>query len=138
MGDNTRSRELLLDAHHFASDPERRSLVELASARLSMEEEEIAVRRARLRVDGGAQLRGDGLGQRRLRPVALGVGNLEQIVACAAELAGQVRRCVEADCLPITLGGDHSVALGSISGVAARSRRNQARSVPCIMPSLST
>ena len=43
---------------------------------------------------------------------------LEQIVACAAELAGQVRRCVESDCLPITLGGDHSVALGSISGAA--------------------
>ena len=43
---------------------------------------------------------------------------LDQIIACTAELAGRVRDCVAADRLPITLGGDHSIALGSISGVA--------------------
>lgn len=43
---------------------------------------------------------------------------LAEILAAAGELADQVRACVEDGALPIILGGDHSIALGSISGVA--------------------
>jgi arginase len=44
---------------------------------------------------------------------------LDQIVACAEELAPRVESCASTGCLPITLGGDHSIALGSVSGVVA-------------------
>jgi arginase len=43
---------------------------------------------------------------------------LDQIVACSAELAQRVQRRIEEGSLPIVLGGDHSIALGSISGAA--------------------
>jgi arginase len=43
---------------------------------------------------------------------------LDQIVACAGELAARTRAAVAAGSVPIVLGGDHSIALGSISGVA--------------------
>src|SRR5437660_7639534 len=43
---------------------------------------------------------------------------LDQIVATSKELAERVRDCAADGRLPITLGGDHSIALGSISGVA--------------------
>jgi arginase len=44
---------------------------------------------------------------------------LDQIVACAGEVAAQTRAAVAAGSVPIVLGGDHSIALGSISGVAS-------------------
>jgi arginase len=43
---------------------------------------------------------------------------LEQIVASACELAGRVQASVKGGALPIVLGGDHSIALGSVSGTA--------------------
>lgn len=43
---------------------------------------------------------------------------LDQIVASAQELGECVQRSIEAGAVPITLGGDHSIALGSISGAA--------------------
>src|SRR5262249_48874326 len=43
---------------------------------------------------------------------------LDQIVACAQELGPRVHSGATSGCLPITLGGDHSIALGSVSGVA--------------------
>jgi len=47
---------------------------------------------------------------------------LDVIVPVARRLADQVERFVKAGHFPVTLGGDHSMALGSISG-AARQRR---------------
>lgn len=43
---------------------------------------------------------------------------LDQIVSCARELAHAVEECIRRGSLPVTLGGDHSIALGSISGAA--------------------
>jgi arginase len=43
---------------------------------------------------------------------------LDQIVAGATELAAKTRSAVAAGSVPVVLGGDHSIALGSISGVA--------------------
>lgn len=43
---------------------------------------------------------------------------LEQIVASSRELAEKVRDCLKGGETPVTLGGDHSIALGSISGSA--------------------
>lgn len=43
---------------------------------------------------------------------------LEQIVACAEELAERVKDAIIGGSLPIVMGGDHSVALGSVSGAA--------------------
>lgn len=43
---------------------------------------------------------------------------LDQIVASARELGERVQRSIEEGAVPITLGGDHSIALGSISGAA--------------------
>lgn len=43
---------------------------------------------------------------------------LEQIVSCAQELAHAVEKSIRCGALPVTLGGDHSIALGSISGAA--------------------
>ena len=43
---------------------------------------------------------------------------LKPIVAAASLLAERVAEAVRQDTLPITLGGDHSIALGSIAGVA--------------------
>jgi arginase len=44
--------------------------------------------------------------------------NLEEIVALNMTLAGQVSRIVENDNFPLILGGDHSIAIGSLSGLA--------------------
>lgn len=43
---------------------------------------------------------------------------LEPITRLAVELSNQVAGALEAEEFPLTLGGDHSMALGSISGVA--------------------
>lgn len=43
---------------------------------------------------------------------------LEQILETARELGERVQRSIGEGAVPITLGGDHSIALGSISGAA--------------------
>lgn len=44
---------------------------------------------------------------------------LDPIVAAARELAAHTEAAVRAGALPLVLGGDHSIALGSIGGVVA-------------------
>jgi arginase len=44
---------------------------------------------------------------------------LPEILAACAQIALRVREAVEADSLPLVLGGDHSVALGTLGGLAA-------------------
>lgn len=41
-----------------------------------------------------------------------------EIVRTAEILAGRVRSALEAGCFPLCIGGDHSMALGSIAGIA--------------------
>lgn len=58
------------------------------------------------------------------QPEGLHVGNshmkyLEPIVQVSEELATTVSTALENDYFPLILGGDHSIALGSISGVAS-------------------
>ena len=43
---------------------------------------------------------------------------LPEILAACAQIAVLVREAVEADLLPLVLGGDHSVALGTLGGLA--------------------
>jgi arginase len=50
---------------------------------------------------------------------------LEQISSTCEELAKQVEEILEANELPLVLGGDHSIAIGSLSGVASYFRRRQ-------------
>ncbi len=51
---------------------------------------------------------------------------LPEISAACEELAQEVRNILEAGELPLTLGGDHSIAVGSLSGAASFYReRNQ-------------
>src|SRR5512133_2804714 len=44
---------------------------------------------------------------------------LSQILRTCERISGVVRRAREAECFPLVLGGDHSVALGSLGGLAA-------------------
>jgi arginase len=44
---------------------------------------------------------------------------LPEILAACAQIAVLVLKAVEADSLPLVLGGDHSVALGTLGGLAA-------------------
>ena len=44
---------------------------------------------------------------------------LREISAACAQLAADVRKVLEAGELPIVLGGDHSVAIGTVAGVAS-------------------
>ncbi len=50
---------------------------------------------------------------------------LPQIKSACEELAKNVEEILEAGELPITLGGDHSIAIGSISGFAAHCRNRK-------------
>ena len=43
----------------------------------------------------------------------------EAIAAVCTDLAVQTRECASAGAIPVTLGGDHSAAMGSISGIAS-------------------
>lgn len=45
--------------------------------------------------------------------------HLKEIAAASELIAGEVRKAVEQGELPVILGGDHSVAIGSLSGVVA-------------------
>ncbi|MCH2101402.1 MAG: arginase [Planctomycetes bacterium] len=43
----------------------------------------------------------------------------ELILAACRDLAGRVRRVLEQNQIPLVLGGDHSIAMGTISGMAS-------------------
>ena len=47
---------------------------------------------------------------------------LAQILRTCERIAGVVRKAREAECFPLVLGGDHSVALGSLGGLAVGAR----------------
>ncbi len=49
--------------------------------------------------------------------------HLREIRAACEELAQRVEEVLDADELPVILGGDHSIAIGSISGFASYSRK---------------
>ncbi|HEX9038366.1 MAG TPA: arginase [Ktedonobacterales bacterium] len=51
-------------------------------------------------------------------PDDLRIKHLAPIVAAASALADSVTKAIERNEIPITLGGDHSIALGSIAGSA--------------------
>lgn len=48
---------------------------------------------------------------------------LQEIAAASRELAEKVEAALEEDAIPIILGGDHSIAIGSVSGAAAYYRK---------------
>jgi arginase len=52
---------------------------------------------------------------------------LEEIARCNRVLAERVERFLDAGHIPLVLGGDHSIAIGSISGVAAHWRKRGQR-----------
>jgi arginase len=52
---------------------------------------------------------------------------LPQIAAACEELAARVSRAMEQGCMPLVLGGDHSVAIGTVSGVARHFRDRDER-----------
>jgi arginase len=43
---------------------------------------------------------------------------LQQIAAACSELAGRVHGAMARGCVPLVLGGDHSVAIGTVTGVS--------------------
>jgi arginase len=45
---------------------------------------------------------------------------LPEIIAACEQVAALVARAVEQGCLPLVLGGDHSVALGTLGGLASQ------------------
>lgn len=51
--------------------------------------------------------------------------HLKEIAAACQELCGKVESILDSGELPIVLGGDHSIAIGSIAGVAAHCRRRR-------------
>lgn len=52
---------------------------------------------------------------------------IESIIAVCAQLAGETARAVRQDRLPIVLGGDHSLAAGSVAGVASAMAEREER-----------
>lgn len=48
---------------------------------------------------------------------------LPQIVTAMTDLANRVDKSVEAGEIPVVLGGDHSIAIGTVAGVASRCRK---------------
>jgi len=48
---------------------------------------------------------------------------LPQIAAASAELAGMVEAALELNAMPVVLGGDHSIAIGSVAGLASFYRK---------------
>jgi arginase len=94
---------------------------------------------------GPSALRGAGL-QTRIKQIGAPVediGNLEvkqpeemhvgekrakyiqEIAETCADMAAVVEKALEEKCLPLVLGGDHSIAAGSISGVASFFRKEK-------------
>lgn len=56
---------------------------------------------------------------------------LPQIVKVSEELAAEVHGILEEDELPLVLGGDHSIAIGTISGTASF-YRSQSKTIGCL------
>jgi arginase len=52
---------------------------------------------------------------------------LPQIAAACGELAGRVQNALGRSCVPLVLGGDHSVAIGTVSGVSRHFRERDQR-----------
>jgi arginase len=52
---------------------------------------------------------------------------LPEIAAACEELAREVEQSLEEGALPVILGGDHSIAIGSVAGVASFYRKRQER-----------
>jgi arginase len=52
---------------------------------------------------------------------------LSQIAAATEELAAMTEGALEDDALPVVLGGDHSIAIGSVAGVASYYRKRKKR-----------
>ena len=52
---------------------------------------------------------------------------LSQIAAAAEELAAMTEAALEEGALPVVLGGDHSIAIGSVAGLASYYRKRQKR-----------
>lgn len=52
---------------------------------------------------------------------------LPEIAAVSEELAREVEKTMEEDAIPVILGGDHSIAIGSAAGVAAHYRKTNQR-----------
>ena len=50
---------------------------------------------------------------------------LPQIAAAAEELAVMVESCLDEGALPVILGGDHSIAIGSVAGLASFHRKRK-------------
>ena len=60
-------------------------------------------------------------------PETVGIGNdraryLEPIRDVCDSIRTQVRTALEQDCVPLVLGGDHSIAIGTVSGIAEHYR----------------
>src|SRR5215470_2458367 len=51
---------------------------------------------------------------------------LPQIAATCSRLAAVVNQALSRDAVPIVLGGDHSVAIGTVSGVSQHCREHSA------------
>ncbi|HEX8098135.1 MAG TPA: arginase [Pyrinomonadaceae bacterium] len=69
------------------------------------------------------------LGDMRVPRVAAPAGDVDEklrhlpeVAAMCEELAAEVKNILSAGEIPVTLGGDHSIAIGSISGAAAYAR----------------
>ena len=56
---------------------------------------------------------------------------IEEIADACKDLGTAVQKSLEDGCVPLVLGGDHSIAAGSISGVAAHFRKEK-KSIGCI------
>lgn len=52
---------------------------------------------------------------------------LSQIAAAVEELAVMTEAALDEDALPVVLGGDHSIAIGSVAGLAAHHRKRNKR-----------
>ena len=52
---------------------------------------------------------------------------LPEIAAASEELAGMVEAALDEGAVPVVLGGDHSIAIGSVAGVAAHYRKRRGR-----------
>jgi arginase len=52
---------------------------------------------------------------------------LPQIVAASEELARLVEQSLEEEALPVVLGGDHSIAIGSVAGMSSYYRKRNKR-----------
>ncbi len=56
---------------------------------------------------------------------------LQEIAASCETLAKTVDRALQEDCFPLVLGGDHSIAIGTLAGVSSHFRRKDQR-VGCV------